>query len=218
MWKKLAMDHLDEAQLYSLVFDSALLADEEQHHFRNCATCQQALQAIQLLASELAVAQRSAPSPAAQQRYASLFAQVQRQPSLLQQLWQGVRATLAWDSRQQPAFQGVRSAGATAYRLLYTTPQADIELMVEAGQRLRRVEGEVVAASDVTGDKAGDTASAASATPALVQLVAAGALHQEAETDAFGRFHLRDVAPGAYDLLFTLASGDLLAVSDLEIS
>ena len=208
------MNHLDEAQLYTLVFDSAVLADEEQHHLRNCATCQQALQAIQLLASELAVAQRSAPSPAAQQRYASLFAQVQRQPSLLQQLWQGVRATLAWDSRQQPAFQGVRSAGATAYRLLYTTPQADIELMVEAGQRLRRVEGEVVAASDVTGD----TASAASATPALVQLVAAGALQHEVETDDIGRFHLRDVAPGAYDLLFTLASGDLLAVSDLEIS
>lgn len=201
------MEHLDDAQLNSLVFDGVALADDGRLHLQGCVTCQQALQAIQFMASELTVARRSVLSPAAQQRYASLFAHVQRQPSLLQQLWQAVRATLTWDSRQQPVFQGVRGAAMT-YRLLYETPQAAIELMVEAGQELRHLEGEVAL-------EAGETA----VTPLLVQLVAPdGALPHVTMTDDFGRFYLDDVTPGAYHLLLTLADGTLLVVQDLEIS
>lgn len=203
------MNHLSAVELYTLVFDDALPTAADRLHLQECATCQQAVQALQIMARELAVARRSAPSPAAQQRYASLFAQVQRQPSPLQQFWQGVRAALTWDSRQQPAWQGVRSVAAAAYRLLYETDQAAIELMVESHQGLRRIEGDVAPNAD----------SESAPLPALVELIAAGAASQyETVTDDSGRFHLDAVAPGAYDLLLTLADGTVLIVQALEIT
>jgi hypothetical protein len=161
---------------------------------------------VQLLAGEFRIARRSAPSPVALQRYASLFDAVQRQPTPLQQMWRTLRATLAWDSRQQPALQGVRSGAAASYRLLYTAPSAEIELLVEPSQGGHQLDGEVAAEN-------------AAATPALVQLVGGnGALLYETETTDSGRFRLAAVAAGAYTLTVTFAAGDVLTVPALEIT
>ena len=200
------MDHLAEDELYTMVFDGVALSINAAQHLAGCPVCQQSLAALEVLAGELVIAQRSAPSAAALQRYASLFDAVQREPSLLQQVWQTVRAALAWDSRQPPARQGVRSSATASYRLLYTAAETDIELLVEPGQRGHRIEGDVVLGDGAT-------------VPALVQLVAAdGGAQHETETDAYGRFQLGDVAPGAYNLLLTLTTGQSLEVTELEIT
>jgi len=198
------MEHLTEDQLYALAFDDAASADAT--HLASCTTCQQTLADLRVFAGELAVARRSQPSAAAMQRYASLFDAVQRQPNPLQQMWRTLRATLAWDSRQQLALQGVRSGAAASYRLLYTAPSAEIELLVEPSQGGHQLDGEV-AAEDVA------------ATPALVQLVGGnGALLYETETTDTGRFRLAAVAAGAYTLTVTFAAGDVLTVPALEIT
>jgi hypothetical protein len=200
------MEHLTEDELYMLAFDGAAVVTGAAAHLAGCNACRQALADLGVLAGELTIARRSQPSASAMQHYASLFAAIQRQPSRLQQAWQVVRAALAWDSRQQPALAGVRSAAAAGYRLLYTAPAAEIELLVEPSQGQRRIDGEVALE---------DGASA----PALVQLLAAdGAPQQETATDAFGRFHLGAVAPGAYTLLVTPAAGPALAVDGLELT
>lgn len=200
------MNHLAEEELLSAVFDGAALSTEAARHLAGCLACQQAHAAVQLLAGELVIARRCTPSPAALQRYASLFDAVQRQPTPLQQMWRTVRATLAWDSRQQPALQGVRSGAAASYRLLYTAPSAEIELLVEPGQGGHQLDGEVAAEN-------------AAATPALVQLAGSdGALLYETETTDTGRFRLAAVASGAYTLTVTFAAGDALTVPALEIT
>jgi hypothetical protein len=200
------INHLAEEELLSVVFDGAALSTDAARHLAGCPACRQAHAAVQLLAGEFLIARRSAPSPAALQRYASLFDAVQRQPTPLQQMWRTVRATLAWDSRQQPALQGVRSGVAASYRLLYTAPSAEIELLVEPSQGGHRLDGEV-AAED------------AAAMPALVQMAGGdGALLYETETTDTGRFRLAAVAPGAYTLTVTFAAGDALTVPALEIT
>ena len=138
--------HMNNDQLYTIAFDQVAPDSASAAHLAACAQCRAELERLRQLAAELAVAQRSQPSPAALASYARLFDQVQQQGSRLSQLWQTIVAALAWDSRQQPALQGVRSGGATAYRLLYTTPQAEVELWVEADGRSRRLEGEITAA------------------------------------------------------------------------
>lgn len=200
------MEHIAENDLYAMVFDGTALPSDLGQHLTACPACREQVAALELLATELRIARRSMPSPAALARYADLFTAVARQPSPLQQIWQRVRATLTWDSRQQLALQGVRSDAPANYRLLYSAPPADVELLVAPGPHTRQIEGEVVA-------------EAQAAAPALVQLIAvAGGAQHEAETDDYGRFSLDDVAPGVYAMTVTLAGGQSFDVDDLELT
>lgn len=200
------MEHIAENDLYAMVFDGASLAPDLAQHLVACPACREQVAALELLAAEFRIARRSLPSAAALARYADLFAAVARQPSPLQQIWQRMRAALTWDSRQQLALQGVRSDAPANYRLLYSAPPADVELLVAPGPHTRQIEGEVLAEEQ-------------SAAPALIQLVAvAGGAQHEAETDGYGRFSLDDVVPGVYAMTVTLAGGQSFGVDDLELT
>ena len=94
------MNHLSDAQLYSLVFDPVRPTSEEADHLAECTQCQAQLASLGRLANELVVARRSQPSAAALANYNQLFAHVRQQPSRLARAVQTLRATLTWDSRQ----------------------------------------------------------------------------------------------------------------------
>ena len=204
------MNHLSDAQLYSLVFDPVRPTSEEADHLAECTQCQAQLASLGRLANELVVARHSQPSAAALANYNQLFAHVRQQPSLLARAVQTLRATLTWDSRQQQALQGVRSGSADRYRQLYTTTRAEIELLVTTRTPQRRdIEGELIAEHD------GEPL-----TPALLQLQGLGEppTSYETESDAQGRFRLANVTPGRYHLLITPSEGALLEIDEVEIA
>ncbi len=209
------MNHLSDDQLYSLVFDPVRPTQEATIHLEACARCREQLTVLHQLRAELMVARHSQPTAAALQRYNQLFTQVQQPPSALSRVVQQLRATLTWDSRQQPALQGVRNVAATHYRQLYATARAEIELLVMARTPQRReLEGDIIT---LTGQE--------QVTPALLQLQV---LYQdqinneqasyEVMSDAEGRFRIADVLPGHYQLLITPIQGALLELDDLEIT
>lgn len=208
------MKHLSVDQLFAIAFDQAAGDAETATHLAICASCAAELARLRTLAAELTLARRSQPTAEAMQRYAALFAQIQKRPTPLVSLWQTVRAALTWDGRMQLGAQGIRSAAPAPYRLLYQCAAAEVELLVEPmsapglsqpGGR-RRLEGEIVG----TGQ--------AAATPALVQLVdAEGVAAAETEADADGRFHFADVIPGSYRLLITLPEELTIESEPLEL-
>jgi hypothetical protein len=208
------MKHLSVDQLFAIALDQAAGDAETATHLALCPTCAAELAHLTTLAGELALARRSQPAAEAMQRYAALFAQVQKRPTSLVSLWQTVRAALIWDGRMQWGVQGIRSAAPARYRLLYQCAAAEVELLVEPmsapglaqpGGR-RRLEGEIAG----TGQ--------AAATPALVQLVdAAGVAAAETEADPDGRFHFADVIPGSYRLLITLPEELTIESEPLEL-
>jgi hypothetical protein len=122
-------------------------------------------------------------------------------------LWRRLTALLAWDSRQQPALQGVRSAGASnAFRLLYATEQAEVEILVEPEGHLFRTQGEIVTLDDLA------------MTPALIQWFdAGGTIRYETESDPSGLFSLRNIVPGTYRLSIVSAASDIIEIEALEI-
>ncbi len=204
------MDHLSDDQLYNLVFDPVRPTREATTHLEACAQCREQLVVLQQLRNELLLAHHSQPTAAALERYGQLFNQVQQPPSTLTRVIQKIRATLAWDSRQQPALQGLRSAAVTQYRQLYTTERAEIELLVIARTPQRReLEGDIIT-----------LAGQEPVTPALLQLqtLDAASTTYEALSDAQGRFHLADVPPGNYQLLITPIQGALLELANLELT
>lgn len=200
--------HLNDDLLTDHVFDSVPLSDANAVHLEHCAACRARLAEFSLLTQEMELARRSQPSPAALARYAALFSHVQQRPSRLHIALQWLQARLIVDTRSDLALQGVRSAAATSYRLLYDTPAAEIDLLVEGSGVTRRLHGEVVSTED------------SSATlPALIQLIASQTQQTiESETGDQGRFTLTNIAPGRYSLLVTPASGDAWRIDDLEIS
>jgi hypothetical protein len=123
---------------------------------------------------------------------------------------QRLRAQLTWDSRQQPALQGLRNTLAPHYRQLYTTEGAEIELMVtDRFSHQRTVEGDIITLVGYD-----------PLAPALVQLSnsANQELTYEVQSDEQGRFHVEQVDPGHYQLTITPTQGALLAIDDLEIT
>lgn len=204
------MNHLSDAQLYSIVFDPVRPTSEEAAHLAECMQCQAQLASLGRLANEMVVARRSQPSAAALANYSQLFAHVRQQPSLLARTVQTLRATLTWDSRQQQALQGVRSGSVDRYRQLYTTARAEIEFFVTTRTAQRRdIEGELIAEQ-----------AAEPLTPALLQLqgLSEPPVSYETESDAQGRFRLANVAPGRYQLLITPRRGELFEIDELEIA
>lgn len=204
------MNHLSDDQLYSLIFDPVRPSSEAAAHLEECPQCRDHLARLYDLRDELVMARHSQPTVQALHNYSQLFSQVQQAPSRLTRLIQHARATLTWDSRQQPALQGVRNVAATYYRQLYTTARAEIELMVMAHTPQRRaIEGDII----VLGGQE-------QVTPALLQLQTLDAAQTlyEAISDEQGRFHIADVPPGNYQLLITPVQGTLLEIDRLEIT
>lgn len=201
------MNHLTQDQLIAYLVDGQALTAGNQTHLAQCADCRAKADDLRVLARELSVARLSTVAPEQRARYLALFDQIQRtQSSTLPELWHRLVATLAWDSRQQPAFSGVRG-GATAYRLLFTSPMAEVELLVEPAAT-HRIEGELMSAD-----------GAGMAPPALIQMVdQAGVVQFETTSDVHGRFHLASVTPATYGLLITPAQGPELAIDDLDLS
>jgi hypothetical protein len=205
--KGAAMSHLAPEQLYAAVFDHSPLPAEAVQHLAQCEPCRRAQAELQALAQELAVSRAAAVAPAALDHYAGFFSQIQQSPARLNALWRSVTALLTWDSRQQPALQGVRSAAAAGYRLLYAGAGAEVELLVEGEGSLFRVQGEIMPPD-------GEELS-----PALVQWFDhTGNLQYEAEAGADGQFALRGVQAGGYRLTILTASGDSIEIEALEIA
>lgn len=206
------MTHLAPQLLYTLAFDSKPLESDAEQHLAACTACRQALADLRALAEELRVMKVSEPSPAALERYYAAQSLIQQQPSRLGVMWRNVLAMLTWDSRQQAALQGVRSgAGSTAYRLLYATEQAEIELLIEPEGRAFRTQGEIIAGQEP--DAAGTPV-----TPALIQSIdAQGDIRYETESDTSGLFSLRNIAPGIYRLSIVSAASDIIEIEALEI-
>jgi hypothetical protein len=168
--------------------------------------CQNEVRTLASLGREFAIARRSQPTAAAVKRYNALFTHIQQPESRLSAWWQTLRAVLTWDSRQQAALQGVRSGAAVAYRLLFTTEQAEIEIMVEPDRHLFRVQGEIIALNGAT------------VAPALLQWMDAdGNICYETEADCEGSFQRTGIERGLYRLAIVPVEGKLIEIEGLEI-
>lgn len=201
------MSHLLPDQLYAAVFDRTPLPEEAAQHLAQCPACRHSRDALAALAQELAVGRASAAPPALIDRYADLFAQVMQSPNSLTTAWRSFTALLTWDSRQQSALQGVRSAAAGAYRLLYTANGAEIELLVEGDGHLYQVQGEIL------GSGSGDLG------PALIQWFTPDReLRYETTSSASGQFALRGLQRGLYYVTILPALGAGIEIQRLEIA
>lgn len=202
------MTHLAPDSLFAAIFDQAPLPADADSHLAQSALCRRTYADLVELVDELKVARAAEVTLAAADRYAALFSHVQPLPGPITALWRRFIGQLAWDSRQQPALQGVRSAAAaTNYRLLFAGETGEVELLVEREGHLFRVQGEWVAH---TGAEQG---------PFLVQwFTADGVLLYEVETGADGQFALRNLAPGHYRLSIMAPSGDSTEIEALEIA
>jgi hypothetical protein len=181
------MTHLSREILYNITFDAAEQDAAVREHLAGCDECRRELANLTTLAGDFSLAQRSAPTAAALERYTSLYNEVQKKPSALSAFVQTLRAALSWDSRQQLALQGVRSGAVAAYRQLYTSSSAEIELLIEPAQQRYAIHGEIMGTDD------------ANLGNALVQLLDRGgmAVH-EAEADDAGQFRMASIGGGAY--------------------
>jgi hypothetical protein len=186
----------------------AALSIADAAHLAECTACRTRLAQFDLLVQEMAIFRQSQPSTDALARYASLFSHVQQRPTRLRSALEWVQAQLRVDTRRDFALQGVRRPGAASYRLLYETPTAEIDLLVEETNATRMIEGEIVAAED-----------GADALPALVQLITTqGQSVHESETDKQGRFAFKQITPAYYAILVTPTVGASWRIDDLEIS
>ncbi|MFO7632829.1 MAG: hypothetical protein R6W76_09830 [Caldilinea sp.] len=198
--------HISPDELYALVFDNVEI-HAAVGHLNACAACRRQVEELRQLATDLTVVHLSEPSPAALDRYQAMFAHVEVQPSPLQRAVQQIRAVLTWDSRLQPALQGMRG-GANAYRQLYSAGDAEVELMIERLGRLRRVEGDLI-----TGEDASNYA------PALIELFdQKGDAVRIVETGTDGLFRLENVAVGLYRAVITRPYAATIEVEVLEIA
>lgn len=202
------MAHITEENLYAWVFDGSLATAAERSHIAQCPTCQQQLVAIQQLARELAIRKASEPSPTALARYSQLYTQIQPAPSLMERMAALLTAHLAWDGRQQPAWQGLRNSQVASYRLLYATDQAEIELLIARREGQFQLEGEVIM---------GEAATASLPIRCeLQERVRAETSHTTA-CEPSGRFHLRAVPPGRYRLFLIPDAGATILIDDLDL-
>jgi len=202
------MNHLAEDLRYAIAFDGLQPDAATAAHLADCKECQAQLTHLTTLAAALAVAQRSAPSEQALATYQALFAEASPTASPLTRLLATLRATLTWDSRAQVYAQGVRNAGATGYRLLYTTAQAEVELFIEEHDGTFTIEGEVL-----------PTAAEQAMSPIWYELHQTdGAPSHTGESDARGRFQLTLLPAGRYTLYLLPPTGAALLLDELELA
>lgn len=198
--------HVEEARLLDYVLDGVELASTESAHLSGCHACQSRLASVRQLAGDLRVYVVSDVPAEALARYASLFgAAVPAQESSLARFVRWLTGELVFDSRSQALATGVRSAAGSAYRLLYSAGDAEIELSIEAERGAFRIEGELV----------GDDES-----PVLVQLTALPpepAVY-EALGSAGGRFSLAGVRPGRYAMTLATQNGDAIHIPEVEFA
>ncbi len=202
------MTHLDQDQLYAFAFDSDQPDGAATAHLAGCGTCRAQLAELTALATNLALARQSRPSEAALSRYTQLFTQIPAQPSRLASLIETIRASVLWNGREQSQAQGLRTAGPAGYRLLYATPQAEVELLVEQHDGTFTLEGEVLPLQ-----------TDAPLLPMWLELQQpAGTLIQTGESDGQGRFRLTGLPAGAYALYLLPPTGAALLLEALELA
>jgi hypothetical protein len=201
------MEHLSDQQLLDLAGGQAP-SSSQTSHLDVCGQCRRSLAQFTTLLGDLQVDRLSTPDAATLARYYALAGEIQTQPSGLSGLLDRLVAVLSWDGRAQLGLAGQRGAAASAYRLLYSTPRAEIELMIEQAGVHRDVEGDLIPLAD------------APVAPALIQLDRAGdgTPVLEVETTAGGRFHLRDLPAGHYRLNVYGQDGSHLVVEALDLS
>jgi len=201
------MNHLTDTQLITHVFDRFALTASESAHLMACALCRMHLQGLENLGRELAIARQSQPTLKSLSSYYQLFRHLPQAPVRLANVLQTMHAVLTWDSRQQPALRGVRTATAPTYRQLYTTECAEIELVVATHSQQCDLEGEIIA-----------SCANGLVMPALIQLQPyTASAHYATQSDARGRFCIFKVAPGRYALVIRLLSGLAMMIDELEI-
>lgn len=203
------MNHLSDERLFQHLFDSANLNADEVAHLSTCASCAEMMQSLTALGHELTVARLSVPQQKSLDVYYQLFDQVQTAPSFLVRSVQWIKAQLQWDSRQQPALQGVRGASSPTYRLLYSSDVADVELLVEARNGSRWIEGEIIPLVDGTLQF-----------PALLQFSNQpdNQLVYEVESDHNGRFRVESLQPGSYSFSLLPRQGSQLQIDTLGLT
>lgn len=203
------MTHLDQDRLYAFAFDGEQPDGAATTHLAGCAACRAQLAELTALATNLALARQSTPSEAALSRYTQLFAQIPAQPSPLASFIETIRASVLWNGREQSQTQGLRTAGPAGYRLLYATPQAEVELLVEPHDGTFTLEGEVLPIQE-----------GAPLLPMWLELQEqpAGTLIQTGESDAQGRFRLSGLPAGVYALYLLPPTGAALLLETLELA
>jgi hypothetical protein len=127
------------------------------------------------------VASHSVPEPVIQ-RALAIFDSVERRPSLKERLL----AALIFDSRNQPMLAGARDFHDSAFKLLYETPVAHVDLFCEREHDGWRLSGQVLCdAYPETGWR--------------IELVQE-TLHTSLAADDFGEFHFMNLSDGDYEL------------------
>lgn len=214
------MQHLSQEQLYQSVLDQQALSPDQRAHLKSCTECQSEVQAIAALVQELRLARSSTPSRQVVERYAEIFREHgPKQRNRLEKAWNWVTATLIADSRAHPLPTATRSVRADSYRLLYDSPQADVELYIERTGQSRRLQGDVMLLS--TDDESVEDVGAKPVQgELLVQLQNENTLEVlfETVTNAEGRFQIEGVPPGQYRILVTGESDDLLEINELSLT
>ncbi len=202
------MAHLSEENLYTFAFDQTPLTNDAQRHLAECEQCRDQLSQLTQLSTELTFVKRSQLTAQTLTNYYALFEEVQTRPSVLTRSVQWLRAQLSWDSRQQPALQGIRSGVSSTYRLLYSSDTADIEILVEPRNGSRHLVGEIIPLTDSL------------KVPALLQLVLpqSAEVVSEIECDEQGRFRIDGLKPAEYALSITPRKGNALQIELLELT
>ena len=207
------MDHLDDVRLDALIFDAVPLDPEEINHTVECSLCRARIAARTLLRDELGIARRSQPTPQQLTRYSRLFDEVAVQ-SLGQRIGtflETLRLALVIDSRQRAL--GLRRAAGFGHRLLYSSEEVDVELLVEPEGSEWHIDGDVLPFDP-------DTIAA----PYLVELQIGNESGSNFDPPAYavaseanGRFRLAGIPSGRYLLALTPARGPAIEIPGLEI-
>jgi len=171
------------------------------------------------LITELQIARLSKPTDDALAKYYQLAEQIETQSG--SSLWHKIKATLAWDSRDQLVAQGARGVGDNSYRLLYAADQVEVEVMIESQTSHKHIEGDILPLSPST-----DGSSAQ--VPALIMLLPSGSEPMqtessssdslfETESDPHGRFRFENVTSGIYDMQLILLNGSLIEINGIDL-
>jgi len=209
------MTHLLDTRLDAYLFDAVSLTQDESAHVDACPICRARFDAGILLRDELQIARRSQPTPAQTARYARLFVEEHSQSvgQRLASLLQSLRLGLVLDTRQAAPALGVRGVAGFGHRLLYSSDQVDVELLLEPEGANWYIDGDVLPFEP-------DSITA----PYLVELQGSGstaqssaALRYHVESATSGRFRLMDIPPGQYDLSLTPARGPAIEIPGLSI-